>query len=221
MFAETLKKLANMPFFLGETKSLKMIKENPGNQALEDAAKSHTEVRTNVFDTLDYALGIWGKAEDLLYQKNLTNAKARGTVFYREQPLLVDMPVDQLLGLEARLTKIKADADPAYSGRQQNLGIRLAKGCYLSPEEYTVKAENIEVPLSCPLPPTSTPPRSSSRRVSILSEGSPLSSAPEPPRLSKKPTPFRWSMIFWWRLRRPVCAPMKPLLKLERSATSF
>ncbi len=47
------------------------------------------------------------KAEDLQYQKNATNRIATATVMWNGAPFLIDLPVDELLGLEARIQKIR------------------------------------------------------------------------------------------------------------------
>jgi len=109
---DTLKKFKNADhFFNGYSKSLKMIEDTPQNQAEEAKAREDKPVPTTVYDTLEYALGIFAKAEDLQYRKNATNRVATGTVMWKGQPLLKDMPVDELLGLEARLTKIREIID--------------------------------------------------------------------------------------------------------------
>ncbi len=108
LYEDTLKKFKNVShFFDGHSKSLSMIEEGPQSKAIEDQAREEKPVTTTVYETLEYALDIFGKAEDLQYQKNETNRKATGTVQWRGTPLLVDMPVDELLGLEARLTKLR------------------------------------------------------------------------------------------------------------------
>lgn len=108
LFEDTLKKFKNPAhFFDGHSRSLAMIEDSQANKAVEDQNREEKPVTTTVFDTLDYALEIFGRAEDLQYQKNKTNQKAVGTVMWRGTPLLVDMPVDELLGLEARLTKLR------------------------------------------------------------------------------------------------------------------
>jgi len=108
LYEDTLKKFKNPThFFDGHSKSLTMIEDSPANKAIEDQAREEKPVTTNVYETLEYALDIFGKAEDLQYQKNATNRKATGTVLWKGQPLLKDMPVDELLGLEARLTKLR------------------------------------------------------------------------------------------------------------------
>lgn len=108
LFEETLKKFKNTAhFFDGHSKTLSMIEGTEANKALEEQNREEKPVTTTVFATLEYALEIFGKAEDLQAQKNATNRKATGTVLWRGQPLLSNLPVDELLGLEARLTKIR------------------------------------------------------------------------------------------------------------------
>lgn len=109
LLEDTIKKFKNPAhFFDGHSKSLTMIEDSPANKNVEDQAREEKPVTTTVYETLEYALDIYGKAEDLQYQKNSTNRTATGTVQWRGGELLVDMPVDQLLGLEARLGKIRA-----------------------------------------------------------------------------------------------------------------
>lgn len=148
---DTLAKFKKPDMFMGVIKTLTMLEENAGNKAAEAAAREEKAMQTTVFDTLDYALSLFVKAEDLQATKNLTNANARGTVNWRGAPLLIDLPVDELLGLEARLAKIRqiildvptldaskawvrADTDPAHV-------LRLA-----SPE-VTTKTETKMVPV--------------------------------------------------------------------------
>lgn len=108
LFAETMKKFHKAEeYYSGHSKSLRMLEESDGNKAIEAQASEEKPVITSVFDTLDWALGIYATAEDLQFEKNLTQQRAMGTVYWRGQPLLIDMPVDQLLGLEARLRKVR------------------------------------------------------------------------------------------------------------------
>jgi hypothetical protein len=108
LYEDTLKKFKNVShFFDGHSKSLAMIEDSPANKDIEDQAREEKPVTTTVADTLEYALEIFGRAEDLQFQKNATNRKATATVMWRDTPLLSDMPVDELLGLEARLTKMR------------------------------------------------------------------------------------------------------------------
>jgi hypothetical protein len=104
----TLKKFkAPEHYFIGHSRSLRMIAEGPESVSIEAQAREEKPVTTTVFDTLEYALALFANAEDLQYQKNKTNQRATGTVVWEGKPLLVDMPVDELLGLESRLTKLR------------------------------------------------------------------------------------------------------------------
>lgn len=104
----TLKKFKDPThYFNGHSKSLAMIAEGPEAEAIAKQASEEKPVTTTVYDTLEYALALFAGAEDLLYQKNKTNQTAAGTVMWHGTPLLVDMPVDELLGLENRLAKLR------------------------------------------------------------------------------------------------------------------
>lgn len=106
--AETLKKFKNAEgFFNGHSTSLAMIGDSPENTATEAQARDEKQVVTTVVDTLEYALDIFGKSEDLQFQKNLTNRKATATIMWRGQILIDDVPVDELLGLESRLGELR------------------------------------------------------------------------------------------------------------------
>lgn len=142
LFDETLTKLGKEPFFAGETVSLKMLTESPVNPAIEAAARTDRKLPTNVLDTLDYAFDRFVKAEDLQYQKNLTNAKAKADLMFNGQVLLPGLPVDQLLGLEDRLGKIRTlimavptiDAAIAWTFKAE-------EGCWVAPPTDTSKTE--------------------------------------------------------------------------------
>jgi hypothetical protein len=108
LYEDTQKKFKNPThFFDGHSKSLTMIEDSDGNRAIEAQAREEKPVVTTVYETLAFALDLFGRAEDLQYQKNDTNRRATGTVMWKGSELLVDMPVDELLGLEARLTKLR------------------------------------------------------------------------------------------------------------------
>lgn len=149
---DTIKKFKNADhFFNGHDKSLKMIEDSPANTAEEDKARESKPVPTTVYDTLEYALGIFAKAEDLQYQKNSTNRVATGTVMWRGAELLKDMPIDELLGLEARLGHIRAiiDAAPTLDATRHwvpapTLGAYVHE---LMTPERTTKTEKVLVPV--------------------------------------------------------------------------
>lgn len=108
LFEDTLKKFGNPShFFEGHSKSLSMIAEDAANKAIEAQGREEKPVVTTVHDTLEFALDIFAIAEDLQFQKNSTNRNATGTVMWNGKPLFENVPVDELLGLEARLTKIR------------------------------------------------------------------------------------------------------------------
>lgn len=108
LFADTEKKFGNpVHFFEGYSRSLKMIQETPANKNIEDQNREEKPVTTTVFETLEYALDIFANAEDMQFQKNSTNRIATGTIMWKGAPLVEDVPVDELLGLEARLGKMR------------------------------------------------------------------------------------------------------------------
>jgi hypothetical protein len=148
VYDETLKKLANEHFFKGYVKGLKMLTESPQNDALEAAAAENKALPTNVRDTLDYAFKIYADAENLQAQKNFTNTQALADVMFRGQVLFNQLPVDELLGLETRVAKIRVlmttmptlDATRNWS-RDPNTG------AWISEPEHTVKTEKVMTPV--------------------------------------------------------------------------
>jgi hypothetical protein len=149
---ETIKKFKNAShFFQGHSKSLAMIDDTPANKAEEDKAREDKPVPTTVWETLDYALKIFAKAEDLQFQKNATNRIAAATVMWAGKPLLEDLPVDELLGLEARLGKLRevVEAIPTLDATKHwrlapNIGAHVWE---LPAAEKTTKTEKVVVPI--------------------------------------------------------------------------
>lgn len=149
---ETIKKFKNADhFFSGHDKSLSMIVDSPENKAEEDKARESKPVPTTVHDTLEYALGIFAKSEDLQFQKNATNRMATGDVMWKGEVLLAGLPVDELLGLEARLANIKTviEAAPTLDATKHwvqalDLGNHVWR---LREAEKTTKTEKIVVPV--------------------------------------------------------------------------
>jgi len=73
LFEETLKKFGNVAhYFQGHSQSLSMIEDTEANKAIEAQTREEKPVATNVYETLEYALDIFGRAEDLQFQKNAT-----------------------------------------------------------------------------------------------------------------------------------------------------
>lgn len=108
LLEETSMKFGKEHFFQGWEKSLSMLNESPENGATEQAARESRALPTTVYDTLDYALSIWAEAEDIIFQKNLTNTTAKADIVLTDGYVLArNVPVDELLGLEVRLVEIR------------------------------------------------------------------------------------------------------------------
>lgn len=107
LLAETQAKFGKPHFFTGELKTLKMLNESPENTAIEAAAREEKPLPTTVVETLEYALESWSKAEDVRFQINATNQSAKAELLFRGEVVATDVPVDELMGLEARLTGMR------------------------------------------------------------------------------------------------------------------
>lgn len=145
---ETIKKLKNDHFFQGHAKRLKMLEENEANKAIEESLSEDKAMPTNVLDTLDYALASFAKAEDLQMQKNKTNAKASASIEFRGTTLAEGVPIDELLGLEARLVKIKEIvlAIPTLDAGK-NWAWDPNSRSWVAPVETTVKTQKVTIPI--------------------------------------------------------------------------
>lgn len=94
-------------FFEGHTRTLKMLEDHPTNDAVEAAERQVKPVITTVYETLQDALTVFAKAEDLEYQKNMAKHSAVGTIYWKGKPWLEGAPIDELLGLENRIGKLR------------------------------------------------------------------------------------------------------------------
>lgn len=145
---ETTAKFAKDHFFQGQIKTLKMIEDTPANQALEASAREDKAMQTTVWATLDYAFKLFAQAEDIQLQKNLTNATAKADLMFEGRVLASGLPIDELLGLESRLAKIRTmilamptlDASKHWSWDPQN-------NCWVAPEEHTTKTDKKTYPV--------------------------------------------------------------------------
>jgi len=90
-------------FFTGFLKTLSLFGDSPTNAQMELAARQDKALPTTVVETLDYFLKYWAKAEDVLFQKNVTNTTALATLEFRGSVVKENVPVDELMGLEVRL----------------------------------------------------------------------------------------------------------------------
>jgi hypothetical protein len=94
-------------YFTGFTKGLNMLGEATTNDAIEAAAKQVKALPTTVVATLDYYFKQWARTEDVLFQKNLTNTTALADLEFRGNVIATGVPVDELMGLETRLSDLR------------------------------------------------------------------------------------------------------------------
>lgn len=148
LFDDTAKKLPNDHYFVGQTKTLQMLESSAANEAIQDQARDHKELPTTVLATLEYALAAYGRLEDLQIQKNCTNAQATANLEFRGQVLFTNLPVDQLLGLESRLAKIRTlfAAIPTLDAGKRWAFDPNTKS-WVADAEHQTKTEKIMVPV--------------------------------------------------------------------------
>jgi len=151
LYLDTMKKFKDPAhYFEGHTRRLEMLEDNPANNATALAAREDKPVITTVYETLKDALEVFVKAEDLEAQKNYTKHQAVGTVTFRGKAVLTDLPIDELLGLESRLTKIMElwKAIPTQDAtRTWRPAPDAGTGYYETDEEVTTKTEKTVVPI--------------------------------------------------------------------------
>lgn len=105
---DTLKKFGKATeYFFGHNKTLQLITENEQNEAIQAQAEEDKPVTTTVYETLEYFLERWARAEDVSYQKTCANQNASADVIFRGTVLLAAVPVEELLNLETRLTELR------------------------------------------------------------------------------------------------------------------
>lgn len=149
LVTETVAKFGKYEYFAGAIKTLKMVDENPANAAVEAAARTQMEVRTTVHETFEYLMDFWANAEDVQLQKNATNQKARGKIEI-DGLSLPDLPVDELLGLEVRLDKLRqlAKQMPTLNAAKEWEPLPERKGLHRTKNvEHTTKTEKVMYPV--------------------------------------------------------------------------
>lgn len=107
--------------FEGKIRTLRMVNDShPNKERMEAAESKEVPVVTGVIETLDYALNLWAKAEDVRATKNATNCIAKSHLILDDRILLEDVPVDELMGLEKRLESLRAllSEVPSISARR-------------------------------------------------------------------------------------------------------
>lgn len=151
LFAETESKLGKEQFFSGHLKTLSLIEDNTSKTQLEAAGRDVKALPTTVLETLNYYLVRWAGAEDLLFQKNLTNTIALADIEFGGQVLIKNVPVDEIMGLESRLTKLRTlfqriptlEASKKWEPRPTE-----REGMWQAVEpEITIKTENVIKPV--------------------------------------------------------------------------
>lgn len=152
LIAETKTKFQKAEsYFKGHIKTLRMLEEKPENQAVELAAADHKPVTTNVLETLQYTLDHWAKAEDVIFQKNCTNQTARADLEFRGAVLKCDVPVDELMGLEARLTSLRGmlqEVPTLDASREWEPDTQRGAGFWKAKQkETTTKTEKVMTPV--------------------------------------------------------------------------
>lgn len=148
---ETAHKFAKEHFFSGHLKTLTMLVDSPENQAIEAAARDEKTLPTTVPETLEYALKFWADAEDVIFAKNKTNQLANADLFFRGNTLVSNVPVDELLGLEVRLEKLRQviTAMPSLDASKEWAKSSSGRnGEYVSTtDEVTSKTEKVTTPV--------------------------------------------------------------------------
>jgi hypothetical protein len=141
---ETSNKFSKDQYFSGYIKTLKMLSDSPENSAIEEASRDERSLPTTVEETLEYLLGYWANAEDVIYAKNKTNQHANADLLFRGTTLVFNVPVDELLGLEVRLDNLRklVDRIPTLDASKEWKPTNSRKGEYVSVnEEVTSKTE--------------------------------------------------------------------------------
>lgn len=144
-------------YFQGFQKNLKMITaadetQSLQNAALENAAAQSKQLTTTVQEELTWMLEYWGRAEDLRFQKNVSNQKANADILWRGQVFIAAVPVEELLGLETRVAQLRdlAATMPTLDAatKWEPASIRGMRGAVKSEQpEKVSKTEKTFVPL--------------------------------------------------------------------------
>lgn len=152
MLGDTIMKFGKPDhFFLGVEASLSMLKDSPENKRLEEAARQSKVLPTNVYDTLDFMFKVWVRSEDLQMQKNMGNLSAKADIVFRGKTLASDVPVDELMGLEARLTHLRdavlSKIPTVDASKRWDVDPQTNAHTFIAPVERVVKTEKIMVPV--------------------------------------------------------------------------
>jgi hypothetical protein len=139
-------------YFTGFTKTLTLLGDDPANAQIEAAARQEKELPTTVVETLDYFLKYWASAEDLLATKNVTNTGAVADLEFRGNVIAYAVPVDELMGLEVRLSDLRKMAtqiptlDASKSWEQSTVAAQRGTWQAVQPVT-TTKTEKVMTPV--------------------------------------------------------------------------
>lgn len=153
LFQDTMQKFGKEEYFQGHVKTLKMIAENPQNDAIERAAAENRELPTTVQETLEYLFASWAKAEDVVFQINVSNRSAVANLEFEGEVIAANVPVDELMGLENRLVELRKmlQAMPTLKAAvkwEDNSLISGRTGSWVTAnKEVTVKTEKVMTPV--------------------------------------------------------------------------
>jgi hypothetical protein len=139
-------------YFVGHLKTLSMIEDSEANRVMAAASKAAKDMPTTVEETLEYTLAHWARAEDVIATKNVTNQGAVADIEFRGTIFAEAVPVDELMGLEARLQVVRGliQLVPTQdASREWSLDTSSRhKGAYRQNNvERTTKTEKITVPV--------------------------------------------------------------------------
>lgn len=150
LMAETIHKFGKIEFFSGHVKSLKMLEEKPENAAIEAAGSEVRNLPTTVPATLEYFFKFWAEAEDVTFQKNMTNQRAVADLLFRGTTLATNVPVDELMGLENRFEQLRnmfVQMPTLPAAARLSVLTNGQKGAWVGEPETTTKTEKITVPV--------------------------------------------------------------------------
>lgn len=148
LIQDVLQKFSKDHMFKGWIKRLKMIKDSPDNTVIEAAGSESRDVVTTVSDTLEYMLKYWAANEDTQFRKNRANQSATADIVIGTT-VISEVPIDELMGLEARLTKLREifQAVPTLDATKYWVASQVKAGVLQSDPETTTKTEKIITPI--------------------------------------------------------------------------
>jgi hypothetical protein len=149
LIQETQKDFGKDHLFKGWIKKLKLIKDSPDNAAIEAAGSETRSVVTTVKETLEYMLKFWAASEDIQFRKNVANQSAAADITIGST-VITDVPIDELMGLESRLTKLRElfHAIPTLDSTKQWTNSQVKQGVLVGiHDDVTTRTEKVVTPV--------------------------------------------------------------------------